>query len=61
MRAVRRSKVNIEINAIFVKCFYGATFNDHLKVEPWVVSKGNFGDVMPVMEKVLWVNLSLYR
>ena len=53
MRAARRSKVNIEINAIFVKCFCRATFNDHLKVEPRVVSMENFEDVMPFMAKVL--------
>ena len=45
---------------MFLKFLCGATFNDHLKVEPRVVSKGN-GDVMPVMERVLWVNLSLYH
>ena len=56
--AARRCKVNIEINAIFVKCLFGTTFNDHLKVEPRVVSKGNIGDVM---ERDLWLSLSLYR
>ena len=60
MRAVRRSRVKIEIKAMFLKCFCGATFNDHLKVEPRVVSKGN-GDVMPVMERDLWEKLSLYH
>ena len=42
-------KVKIEITAIFVKCLCGATFNDHLKVEPRVLSKRNIGDIMPVM------------
>ena len=45
------SKVSIEIIAIFVKCLCGATFNDHLKVEPRVVSKGNFGIAILVMNR----------
>ena len=59
---MRKSKIKIETNAIFVKYLCGATSNDHLKVEPRVLSKENyFEDVMSVMEKILWVNLSLYR
>ena len=50
MRASTRSNVNIEITTIFVKCLYGANFDDQLKFEPRVESKGNIGDVMPFIE-----------
>ena len=51
MRALTRSKVKIEITTIFLKCLYGASFDDQLKLEPRVESKGKIGDVMPFMER----------
>ena len=46
---------------MFLKCLCGDAYNDHFKVKPGAVTKGDVRDVMNPMVKVLTANRAFHR